>query len=162
MTFELGKLHIKRNITSIILQNSNTKSVGYGVQNSFCARRKNNYDVSMSNHRRVPWGRATFCGGYYLLMDRPECATSPLGTSCTPYQADLPSRSYHGALFSNSANNLWTLSFFSRDLHRLLVSDLTIRQFCLLSRRQKSDFRQGYNVQWSTAWSSHWYSSRNS
>lgn len=47
MTFELGKLHIKRNITSIILQNSNTKSVGYGVQNSFCARGNNNYDVSM-------------------------------------------------------------------------------------------------------------------
>lgn len=34
----------------------------------------NNYDISMSNHRRIPWGRAIFCGGYYLLMDRPQKA----------------------------------------------------------------------------------------
>ena len=41
------------------------------MQNSFCTRGNNIRDVYMSNHRRVPWGRATFCRGYYLLMDRP-------------------------------------------------------------------------------------------
>jgi len=32
------------------------------VQNLFCTRGKNNYDVSMSNYRR-----AKFCGGYYFF-----------------------------------------------------------------------------------------------
>jgi hypothetical protein len=37
----------------------------------------------MSNHRRVPWGGAIFCGGYSLLMDRPACATS-----CKSHEAE--------------------------------------------------------------------------
>lgn len=52
--------------------------------NSFCTYGNNNYDVSMSNNRRVPWGQATFCGGYYLLVDRHACATS-----CTAYKLYL-------------------------------------------------------------------------
>ena len=32
------------------------------MQNLFCTRGKNNYDVSMSNYRR-----AKFCGGYYFF-----------------------------------------------------------------------------------------------